>query len=123
MLLGAGAAALVAITVVLLMIPRARPPADVEQPATGVSQPASVRADVAEIPRAAPGPVRKIHRRPVAAPAQIREANWQQAEPAIEIAIPADAVLPPGAVPEGVAFVADVRIAVDGSARQTFVWP
>ena len=45
-------------------------------------------------------------------------AGWQSAEPAIQITIPADAVLPPGAAPEGVSFVAEVSIAPDGSAHQ-----
>jgi hypothetical protein len=34
------------------------------------------------------------------------------------MAIPADAVFPPGAVPEGVSFTADVSIGPDGSAQQ-----
>jgi hypothetical protein len=36
----------------------------------------------------------------------------------VEIAIPADAIFPPGAVPEGFSFAADVTIAPDGSAQQ-----
>lgn len=123
MLLVAGAAAFIAIVAVFLAIPRAKPRMREEQPVAEISSPASVRTVVAENPRAVSGPVRKIRRHPAAAPAQVREANWAPQEPAIEIAIPADAVLPPGAVPEGVAFVANVRIAADGSARQTFVWP
>lgn len=47
--------------------------------------------------------------------------GWQLAEPAIQISIPAEAVLPPGAVPEGVSFVAEVSIATDGSAHQIFL--
>ena len=50
-------------------------------------------------------------------------AGWQSAEPAIQIAIPADAVLPPGAAPEGVSFVAEVSIAPDGSAHRIFLQP
>lgn len=38
--------------------------------------------------------------------------------PAIQITIPADAMFPPGAVPEGMSFVADLSIAADGFARQ-----
>ena len=37
-------------------------------------------------------------------------------EPVIQIAIPASEMLPPGAVPEGMNFVADLSIAADGSA-------
>jgi len=49
--------------------------------------------------------------------------NWQTAEPAIQITIPADAVLPPGAAPEGVSFVAEVSITPDGSAELLFMQP
>jgi hypothetical protein len=50
-------------------------------------------------------------------------ADWQLAEPAIQITIPAEAILPPGAAPEGVSFVAEVSIAPDGSAHQIFLQP
>jgi hypothetical protein len=40
------------------------------------------------------------------------------AEPAIEIAIPADAMFPPGAVPTGMSFMAELTIAADGTALQ-----
>ena len=43
-------------------------------------------------------------------------AAWQPAEQTIQIIIPADALFPPGAFPEGVSFVADLRLAADGSA-------
>jgi hypothetical protein len=38
-------------------------------------------------------------------------------EPIIQIAIPADEIFPPGAVPEGVNFIADMTIAADGRAE------
>jgi hypothetical protein len=38
-------------------------------------------------------------------------------EPPIEIAIPGDAMFPPGAVPDGISFTAVVTIAADGSAQ------
>jgi len=43
--------------------------------------------------------------------------------PAVEIAIPADAIFPPGAVPAGVSFTADVTMASDGSAEQIRLRP
>lgn len=43
--------------------------------------------------------------------------------PAVEIVIPGDAIFPPGALPEGVGFTADVTIAADGSAQQMRVRP
>jgi anti-sigma factor RsiW len=45
------------------------------------------------------------------------------AEPMIQIAIPADSLLPPGALPEGVDFAADVSFAPDGSAQQMRLRP
>jgi hypothetical protein len=35
--------------------------------------------------------------------------QWIAAEPTVEIALPADALFPPGAVPAGFSFIADVR--------------
>jgi hypothetical protein len=57
------------------------------------------------------------------APAEQTEQGALASEPALEIAIPADAILPPGAVPEGVSFDADVTIAPDGSAQQINLTP
>lgn len=54
---------------------------------------------------------------------QREETGLAPAEPALEIAIPADAILPPGAAPEGVSFDADVTIAPDGSAQQIRLRP
>lgn len=54
---------------------------------------------------------------------QSYDASGPPVEPAVEIAIPADAIFPPGAVPEGVSFDADVTIAPDGSAQQIRLRP
>jgi anti-sigma factor RsiW len=63
------------------------------------------------------------HVRQAAAPRQSDETSWLTSEPAVEIAIPADAIFPPGAVPEGVGFTADVTIAPDGSAQLVRLHP
>jgi hypothetical protein len=44
-------------------------------------------------------------------------ANWVSFEPAIQIAIPVEAMFPPGAVPEGITFIADLSIAADESVQ------
>lgn len=44
-------------------------------------------------------------------------------QPAIQIAIPAESMFPPGAVPEGINFTADVSFGPDGSARQVRLQP
>jgi hypothetical protein len=45
------------------------------------------------------------------------------AEPTIQILIPADALFPPGALPEGVDFVADLRLAAEGSPARLALRP
>jgi len=65
----------------------------------------------------APRPVKKVHRRHVIAPMKTPNANWAWAEPAIQIAIPVAAMFPPGAVPEGITFIADLSVAADGSVQ------
>lgn len=42
---------------------------------------------------------------------------------AIQVAIPADAMFPPGAMPEGVNFVAEVQLGADGNVRQLQLRP
>jgi anti-sigma factor RsiW len=69
----------------------------------------------------APTHVRKVQRRHTAAKNQ--NANSGLAEPAIEINIPAEAMFPPGAVPEGVNFIADLSIAADGSVQRLRLRP
>jgi hypothetical protein len=44
-------------------------------------------------------------------------SDWAMAEPAIQIAIPADAMFPPGAVPEGMTYIANLSLAADGSVQ------
>jgi anti-sigma factor RsiW len=75
-------------------------------------------------------PVARIERRKraeevkqAAVQRQSEDTNSFASEPAVEIAIPADAVFPPGAVPEGIGFTADVTIAPDGSAQQVRLRP
>ena len=115
------AAALVAL---FLLLPRTRvePPAfhpareaeEASSPVTAKAFPAAIRT------------IQRDHRRPAITPAQIQnsDAPLKQTqnsylpldEPVIQIAIPADEMFPPGAVPEGMHFAADLAIAADGSA-------
>lgn len=50
-------------------------------------------------------------------------ANWIANEPSVQIAFPAAAMFPPGAVPEGINFVADLSIGADGSVQQVRLQP
>jgi anti-sigma factor RsiW len=75
------------------------------------------------LPETAPVARKVMHRRrtPVKPPRQ--NMNLLPNEPAIQIAIPAESMFPPGALPEGVTFTADLSIAADGSAEQIRVRP
>lgn len=65
---------------------------------------------------------RSADRRTEAPPPQ-EDANLLPGAPAVEISIPADAIFPPGAVPAGVSFTADVTMGSDGSAEQIRLRP
>lgn len=61
--------------------------------------------------------VKQVQRRHVPAHIRAPRANWAMAQPAIQIAIPAEAMFPPGAVPEGVNYIANLSLAADGSVQ------
>jgi anti-sigma factor RsiW len=118
-----GAAAAAAVTAaLLLMFPRARveKPPVIEAPVAVVAPVVAPEAASASV---APVSIRRVHPRHVVTPAQTRAADWLPPEPTIEIAIPAAAMYPPGAVPEGMSFIVDVRLSGDGSAQQFSVRP
>jgi|SRR5579872_1207651 len=64
-----------------------------------------------------PAPVKNLHRQTVAKRNQVPEPSVTGLEPFVEIAIPADAIFAPGAVPPGVTFTAALGIGDDGSPR------
>lgn len=76
-------------------------------------------ATIAEASARPTKPRRTIHPRQRAGSAFNAEAaKWQANESAVQIAIPADAMFPPGAMPKGLNFVAELSIGPDGSVRQ-----
>jgi hypothetical protein len=103
------AIAAAAVLAVFLLPPRQIPNirTDVRQRAS--QAPAIPRNAVVTIAKAAPP---RVHHRRIQKPA----APWTPAEPTIQVLIPADALFPPGALPEGVGLVADFRFAADGSS-------
>jgi anti-sigma factor RsiW len=116
--------AVAALVALFLVWPRTR----IDGPAFHPPQPAVV-ASSALVPNRMPAPVYPVqreHRRQAITRVQIQNANaaptsgqnayFLPEEPVIEIAIPADEIFPPGAVPEGMHFAADLAIAADGSA-------
>jgi len=109
------AGALIAATAVCLAFLRTRvvPPAVIEPPVA-----------IASGPVPGPPPMEPILHKPIirrrhSAP-HIRELTTQEQpmDAAILIAIPAEAMFPPGAVPNGINFIADLKIAPDGSVKQ-----
>jgi Putative zinc-finger len=101
---------------------------------TAVFQPASVKGIplAPRLPDTSPAtaletglrPVKRVHRRRVViAPVKIPNANWTLAGPTIQIALPGEAMFPPGAVPEGITFIADLSMAADGSVQALWLQP
>ncbi len=125
------AGAVAALAALFLAMPRTRlePPA-FHPPQTEVAVSPAV---VAPAVPASVSSIQRVHRRQAATPASIRDANsapvqnqnayFLPDEPMIQIAIPADEMFPPGAVPEGIHFVADLTIAADGSAERLRLRP
>jgi len=119
----AAAAAITAMLVLVLPRVRVEPPA--LPPPVQVQVQASPPVMVHEnVPAATPAPSKTMHRPRATAPGTPRQtANWQPTERAIQISIPAESMFPPGAVPQGVNFIADLSIAADGSAQQIRLRP
>ncbi len=63
-------------------------------------------------------PRKTSHPRRASSPQPRATATWHPTETAVQIAIPADAMFAPGAVPPGMNFIAEMSIAPDGSIRQ-----
>jgi Putative zinc-finger len=58
---------------------------------------------------APPPPAVAVRLRPAIAPAPPIHQPWIANEPVVEISLPADALFPPGAVPQGFHYIADVH--------------
>ena len=104
----AGAAAVAAVVLVLALLPRSVKPIPVAPRVAEARTPIAAKTGTNT-----PNPVQRRH---AAAHRKTQSATWAVAEPAIQIAIPGDAMFPPGAVPEGVNFVANLSLA-DGSVQ------
>lgn len=128
----AATGAVAALVALFLLLPRTHvePPAFhspqaavADSPAmVAAAVPASVRPTIHKVRRRqaiAPDPIQNVN----AAPAQNQNTYLLAEEPMIQIAIPADEMFPPGAVPEGIHFVADLTIAADGSAERLRLRP
>jgi hypothetical protein len=97
--LGGMAAAVAIVAAILLAQPQAERfpvivPVSPHPPATAFERP--------------PAPIVRVRSRRSRSRAPVRPP-WIAAEPSVEVALPADALFPPGAVPPGFSFIADVR--------------
>jgi hypothetical protein len=97
--IGGVAAAAVILAVILFAQPRA------EKLSVFVPDPPHAPAMAFEKPPGRIAPVlarRSLVREPV-------RPSWIAVQPSVEVALPAEALFPPGAVPQGFSFIADVR--------------
>ena len=127
----AGAIAAVVALLVLTSLERVRRPAVAPQgEAVSGARAVSATEPLPLLPRR----VEKAHRNQLAeGPVQVRHSSYRPAreedisalpyEPVIEISIPAEEVFPPGAVPAGMGFAADVALGADGSADRLRLQP
>lgn len=111
-----GALLAISATVLLLTFQRTR----LEPPP--VLAPAVTAVPVSALPSESVAPKTIRRRRPVA-PVQARFAKWQPVETAVQITIPADTMFAPGAIPEGMNFVAELSIGPDGSVERLRLRP
>lgn len=110
-------AALAAAAVVAMFLAFSRKPVVTPSPipaAVAVIAPSQVSSP--EPP--APAAPKAVHRRPSVSGVAHRTVAWPATDTAVEIAIPADAVFAPGALPEGMRLFGEMRIGPDGSLRE-----
>jgi Putative zinc-finger len=98
-----GVAAAAAIVAAILMV---QPP--VEKLSTRLPSPPHAPAMAFEKP-AQHAPAMAARLRPAIAPATPVHQQWIANEPVVEVSLPADALFPPGAVPQGFRYIADVH--------------
>jgi anti-sigma factor RsiW len=108
------ASAAVAAVVMFLAFSRTR----IEPPPVLIPAITAASVGLPAPPELESAPRKTIHRRHPVAPVQVRAAKGQPMEAAVQIAIPAEAMFPPGAMPKGLNFIAELSIAPDGSVKQ-----
>jgi anti-sigma factor RsiW len=117
-----GAAAAAAALAFFLLQSHPRPLGPAVQPAPAI--PSVVAVPDAKPASPAPSPrIKPVRVRRLAEPPQSSQTDSPPAESAVQIAIPAEALFPPGAFPQGVAFLADLSIAPDGSPQRLHLEP
>jgi anti-sigma factor RsiW len=120
--------ALLAIAATVLLSTFQRPRIDPRPAVTAAATAAPVKVLAAEsILSAEPVAPKKIHRRQAILPVQEQVqqpfAKWQLPDTAVQITIPAETMFAPGAIPEGMNFVAELSIGPDGSVERLRLRP
>jgi anti-sigma factor RsiW len=109
----AAAIAAIAAMLVLVFMSRATKQAPVVQQVATVPAPAAAT----KIAEPTSPPVQQVAKRHVVVHKKQRATDFAFAGPAIQIAIPAEAMFPPGALPEGVTYIANLSLAPDGTVQ------
>jgi anti-sigma factor RsiW len=114
--------ALLAVTATVLLVTFQRPRIEPPRPA---ATPVATRAIAAPLKAVASESVvaRAVHTRRALPPPQPRATKWQPAETAVQITIPAETMFAPGAIPEGMNFIAELSIGPDGSVERLRLRP
>ena len=125
---GAAAGALVmAATAAAILWMVQTPVQQLPLPAPKIAQPPAIAFEAKPAGSAVPAkeaPYKTVEKQTVARRDDIRpQPAWSNMEPFVEIAIPADAIFAPGAMPAGFTFAADLGIDGDGSPGVLRVQP
>jgi anti-sigma factor RsiW len=107
------AAAAAAIVIALILVPCAHQTAQPSAQLAKVAPPAAVETAAATTEPVAQTPVAAKRRAPSRRIPQ--NATQPPSEPVVQIVIPADAMFPPGALPDGVVYVANLNYANGGA--------
>ena len=119
---------LLAVAATVLFLTWQGPRIDPRPAVTPRAAAAPVQALAAEsVLSAEPVAPKKIHRRQAILPVQEQvhqpAAKWQPPDTAVQITIPAETMFAPGAIPEGMNFVAELSIGPDGSVERLRLRP
>lgn len=113
------ASAVMAAVAMFLVLPQRRvEPRPVLTPTATVTSASAISVPLPAPHPAEPAPRKMIRGRHSGPTLRERAVKWRPSETAVQIAIPADAMFPPGAMPQGMNFIAELSIAPDGSVQQ-----
>ena len=113
------ASAVIAAVAMFLVLPQRRVgPPPVLTPTAAVTSASAISVPLPAPHPAEPATPKMIHKRHAVPPVREPALKWQPSETAVQIALPADAMFPPGAMPRGMNFIAELSIAPDGSVQQ-----